>query len=214
MENYLEYIKPIKTQNAITKIENPIIIANTSTFMHRTSVFESSIPIIHFSGFEINKKHEIIINIINISSKIQRMSIIPPNETEFTIEYKKIGTLASGLSQQIKIYFNPSEYRYYKDFIRIRSENETLIIPLHGYPVINQIDFPSNISFGKVPLLKSVVKYLTLKCSIPINYSFSLNILQPHPYFNITPTGMYVHTSERNLTLYCIDIFGLLGCLY
>jgi hypothetical protein len=56
------------------------------------------------------------------------------------------------MAQKIVIKFRPLEYKYHYDCIRIHTEGQDLLIPIHGYPVINKVNFPTQISFGNAPL--------------------------------------------------------------
>jgi hypothetical protein len=62
------------------------------------------------------------------------------------------------MSQEIKIAFTASEYKYYYDSIRIHTEGQDLLIPLHGYPLLNRVEFPTLISFGNRPLCEPAKK--------------------------------------------------------
>lgn len=60
------------------------------------------------------------------------------------------------MSQKITVNFTPNEYKYHYDAIRIHTEGQDLLIPLHGYPVMNKVEFPTQISFGNTPLCEAV----------------------------------------------------------
>lgn len=124
--------------------------------------FEVSPPLVHFSGFEIGKQFRHVVRVINTAIKNQRMSIIPPSTQYFSVECEKKGMMAAGMSQAITVVFKPTEYKYYYDCIRIKAENQDLLIPLHGYPIMNEIDFPKNLSFGSVPLCEPAVKVICM----------------------------------------------------
>jgi hypothetical protein len=62
------------------------------------------------------------------------------------------------MSQQITIKFTASEYKYHYDSIRIHTEGQDLLIPLHGYPLLNKVEFPTQISFGNTPLCEPAKK--------------------------------------------------------
>ena len=91
------------------------------------------------------------------------------------------------MAQQVTVTFNPTEYKYHYDCIRIKSEDQTYIVPFHGYPVINKVDFPRIIKFSDAPLCEVMERKVTLKCSIPMPFGFSIQVLRPHPYFRIEP---------------------------
>ena len=127
------------------------------------------------------------VNIINISKQKVRMNILPLNSTVFKIYYKLVGSLAPGMSQKVRVKFTPSEYRYFYGCIRIHGEEEDLLVPIHAYPVLSMIDFPKYVQFGCCPLAEAAVRKIDLKSSVPIQFSFELDIIKPHPYFTIAP---------------------------
>ena len=50
------------------------------------------------------------------------------------------------------IEFRPTAWQYYFDTIRIRSDRlDDIVIPLHAYPVINDVIFPKRVLFRDVP---------------------------------------------------------------
>ena len=50
--------------------------------------------------------------------------------------------------------FNPEEYKYYYDTIKIHTENDNLVVPVHAYPVVPNLReiFPRLIDFGAVDI--------------------------------------------------------------
>ena len=135
-------------------MQRPKLDNNTKT--HYSSHFSSSPPVVHFSGLIAGQMQTQVISIINRSATSQRLLIVPPNTSFFNIEYEKRGLLAPGMAQKIKLTFLPEEFKYYYDAIKIRGEHQNLLVPIHGYPIINKIDFPSNFSFGTTPLCEPV----------------------------------------------------------
>lgn len=160
---------------------------------------ESTPKIIHFEGFEINKTYTQEIKITNVSNKIQRFQIVPPKSENnvFSFRYSKLGKLSPGISQIVCIEFSPLLYQYHKEFLRVRGEHETIMIPLHAYPVLNTVDFPRSITFEDLPIEDvAKKKTITLKCSIPVQFSYHISISKSHPYFSISPTSGMI-SAER-----------------
>lgn len=195
----------------------------------KAPVFSMSPSVVHFGGFKIGEDLEQSLSVVNCSPNSIRMLISPPESAFFTvlidsrvpgaklvsnvltnqISYTKSGTLAPGMSQQLVVSFHPSEYRYYYDCIRIRSPNQSYVVPLHGYPLLNKVNVPRILKFSDAPLCGTVQKVLlhfvhcghsaitlpayifpqkiTLRCSIPMPFYFSVQVLRPHPYFRIEP---------------------------
>jgi hypothetical protein len=91
------------------------------------------------------------------------------------------------MSQKVTIRFCAREYKYHYDCLRIHGDTENLLIPIHAYPVINKVDFPKQLSFGNCPLSEPAHKTITLRCSIPVSFAYEIEVVQPHPYFNIQP---------------------------
>lgn len=127
------------------------------------------------------------IDIINISTRIERMNILPLSSVVFKLDYSLIGSLAPGLSQKVRVRFYPKEYKYYYGCIRIHGEEDDLLVPIHAYPVLNVVEFPRTMKFGTCFLAEEAVKKIDLKCSLPIQFSFELDIIKPHPYITIAP---------------------------
>lgn len=45
--------------------------------------------VIHFGGFEVDKKHTVSLSIVNVSTEVLRMHIIPPQTKYFYVKYTK-----------------------------------------------------------------------------------------------------------------------------
>eukprot|EP00605_Chrysophyceae_sp_TOSAG23-4_P001987 GSChrysophyteH1.ASY1.ANO1.2201.1 assembled CDS len=92
------------------------------------------------------------------------------------------------MAQKITVRFLPTEYKYYHDYVRIQTDGKLFIlVPLHAYPVLNKLDFPRELRFGSVPLCEPKKKVIRLECSIPVDFSFSLEIVKTQPYFHVEP---------------------------
>jgi len=185
-EDLESYKKKKHTMVVVKTLTNPVPRPNES--IGKSEYFTASPSIVHFDGLVVGKLHEQVVSIINTSKVSQRLSIFPTSDPHFKLEYDKSGSLAPGMSQKITIKFRPEEYKYYHDFIRIQTDGQLyLLIPLHAYPVLNKIDFPANISFGNQPLCEPSTQMVTLKCSIPVDFSFEIEVVRPHPYYRIEP---------------------------
>ena len=60
------------------------------------------------------------------------------------------------MSQKLMVSFHPTEYRYYYDCIRIKSQDQSYVVPIHGYPLLNKIEIPRVIKFADAPLCGTV----------------------------------------------------------
>ena len=110
---------------------------------------------IHFDGFELNQIHVRDLHVINRSSDVLRVDILPPQISGFQIEYKKPQRLVPGFSIHVKIHFKPTQWQYYHDAIRIHTpeRDHHLIVPIHAYPII-LLDgiLPSCYQFANTPI--------------------------------------------------------------
>lgn len=144
--------------------------------------------VIQYGGFEVNKKQTIALSIVNVSTEVIRMHIIPPQTKYFYIKYTKNERLVPGLALECTVEFTPDEWRYYYDCIRINCpDEENLIIPIHAYPVMNTKDFPQLFNFPPVPVGHRMTKKFPLRCDAPIDFEFQLTYLQPHQAFSVHP---------------------------
>lgn len=149
--------------------------------------FVSTPALVHYGGFKVQETHVQVVTIVNRAKASRRLQILPPTTEFFKISYQKCGMLAAGMSIKISIKFIPSEYIYYYDCLRITSESQNLVVPIHAYPMINKIEFPKYIAFGDVALCEPISKKFSLRCSVPVDFGFHIEISRPHPYFKVEP---------------------------
>ena len=171
----------------VKTLVNPVPKPNES--IGQSAFFTASPAVVHFGGLVVGKVHEQIISVVNTSATAQRLYIYQPSDPAFKTEYEKNGSMAPGMSQKIKIKFTPKEYKYYHDYVRIQTEGGLyILVPLHAYPVLNKLEFPRNIVFSEAPLCEPQTRLLTLRCSIPVDFTFDIEVLRPHPYYAVSPT--------------------------
>eukprot|EP01135_Chromosphaera_perkinsii_P003986 Nk52_evm29s265 gene=Nk52_evmTU29s265 len=150
--------------------------------------FQVEPAMVHFPGIKLNHTHVQKLKIINRTGTQKRVIIVPPETPYFSIKYRKKTTLRPGLSEDIEVEFTPTEYKYYGDSIRLYCYgDQNLIIPIHGYPTINTIQFPTRVDFTKAAISQSVTKSIPLSSDVPIDFSFEVNIPKPHPFFTVFP---------------------------
>ena len=82
--------------------------------------------------------------------------------------------MAPGMSESLTVEFCPTEHRYYYDCIRVHSEEANLLIPLHAYPVMNEVKFPSRIDFGRCQVGELHVKEVNITCKVPIDFEYEI----------------------------------------
>jgi hypothetical protein len=63
-----------------------------------------------------------VMNIRNIHFVSTRVAIIPPTSPHFQIFYRKKGSLAPGMSEEVLVLFRPNKFEgFFHDFIRIQT---------------------------------------------------------------------------------------------
>ena len=172
----------------VKTLVNPV--PGPSEAIGKSLFFTATPAVVHFGGLVVGKVHEQVVSVVNTSSSAQRMYVYNPSDSAFKTEYIKQGSLAPGMSQKITIKFRPTEYKYYHDYVRIQTDGSRFIlIPLHAYPVLNKLEFPRSLPFGATPLCEPKTKVVTLHCSIPVDFSFDLEVVKPHPYYKVEPVS-------------------------
>lgn len=80
------------------------------------------------------------------------------------------------MHERLYIDFEPLEWRYHYDCIRIHSQAENLLIPIHGYPTLNAVEFPPRLDFGACVLNETQRKVARLTCNVPIQFEFRVEV--------------------------------------
>ncbi|XP_041637570.1 cilia- and flagella-associated protein 221 [Cheilinus undulatus] len=143
---------------------------------------------LHFTGFDLGRDHVRTLKIINVSSEVMDVHIISTQTEYFRTTYSKKSRLIPGLAYTLKVCFCPDEWRYYYDSIRVHCKGEeNLLVPVHAYPVIDDLQIPPHIHLSAVPLGQRVSHAIPLKCSCPIDFEFQVFVIQPHEAFSISP---------------------------
>ncbi|TNN56071.1 Cilia- and flagella-associated protein 221 [Liparis tanakae] len=152
------------------------------------SLIHAEPPELHFSGFELRKDYIKYLKLINISSEVVNIHIIPTQTEHFQTTYTKKYRLIPGLAYTLKVRLCPDEWRYFYDCIRVHCKGEeNLLIPVHAYPVIDDLHIPPRIDLSVVPLGQSVHHAIPLRCSCPVDFEFQVYVIQPHEAFSIHP---------------------------
>ena len=181
MSSFAEEVNPLEVPSLLLKKKklkplDPLTQKYNFDKIGTNDFIITSPSIIKFEGFETMKLNIKTLKIINNSTKIQRVHILPPGSAFFRLNFKKKGNIAPGMSELISVHFTPSEYKYFYDVIRIHTEDESIQVPIHAYPVLDRKQlrdvFPKLIDFGIKDIGTRSVKSFKIKCQIPLNFEF------------------------------------------
>ncbi|XP_040888487.1 cilia- and flagella-associated protein 221 [Toxotes jaculatrix] len=191
----------VEESRSRASIPNHLLDSKIYAKLKSNSLIQAEPPELHFSGFELGKDYLKILKLINISSEVMNIHIIPTQTKHFQTTYTKKYRLIPGLAYTLKVRFCPDEWRYFYDCVRVHCKGEeNLLIPVHAYPVIDDLHIPPHIDLSAVPLGQSVSHAIPLRCSCPIDFEFQVHIIQPHEAFSIHPlTGVIPANGEVEL---------------
>ncbi|GAQ81457.1 hypothetical protein KFL_000800340 [Klebsormidium nitens] len=170
------------------KVVNTLTNNRVYSKVGSNTFFEVSPPIVHFGGYVVGQTHRQVVRIINCSGCSRRVTVIPPATPFFSVHFTKKGLLAPGMAEELTVEFRPQEWQYYHDVIKLHTEDENLIVPLHGYPVLNQVVFPKRVDLGYCDLGDCRVREVRLECEVPIQFEFELTVANPLPELSISPS--------------------------
>ncbi|XP_061666621.1 cilia- and flagella-associated protein 221 isoform X4 [Syngnathoides biaculeatus] len=146
---------------------------------------------LHFSGFKLEKdyvKSVVSKRLINISSRVLNIHIIPTQTKHFRTNYAKKCRLIPGLAYTVKVKFCPHEWTRVSDCIRVHCEDdENLLIPVHAYPATSHVHIPTRVDLPAVPLGQSVSYTIPLSCRSPADLEFEVHLIESHEAFSIHP---------------------------
>lgn len=195
----MELVEPKKTVH----VPNHLLETKTFAKVGQNALIHTKPSVIHFEGFEVGEKQTRKLVLLNASSDILRMHIIPPQSRHFYIRYTKPARMVAGMTLECLVEFTPDEWRYYYDCIRIHCPGEeNIIVPIHGYPIMSTKEFPRHYTFQSIPVGHRLSKAFPLRCMAPIDFEFSFKYIQPHPAFLIEPlSGIVPANGQVEITV-------------
>ncbi|KAK6165253.1 hypothetical protein SNE40_022213 [Patella caerulea] len=181
----MEIVEPVKKNQYVP---NHILETKTFAKVGKNSMIHAQPTTIHFDGFNTFTRQSQTLSIVNASTEVICIHIIPPQTKHFSIKYIKNKRMVPGLTLDCVIEFEGDEWRYYYDCVRINCQGEeNLMIPLHAYPVLNLKEFPQNFVFPPVPVGETMSQTFPLKCEVPVDFEYQLEYIRPHPFFTVKP---------------------------
>ncbi|KAL4086162.1 hypothetical protein PRIC1_014784 [Phytophthora ramorum] len=174
---------------------------------------------VHFGGFQLERSNQQRVRVHNNSSKAVRLRYtFPTGKKGFRATFvsaDRPSFVSAGLCEEILVSFAPpAGFQYYYDCIQVRCEevaygsstdvarSGATLIPLHAYPMVNEVEFPSRMDFGVVPRSTCARKYVDITCSVPVEFEYELRVTKPHPAFTVFPlTGTIPPRGEARIEL-------------
>ncbi|KAG6610918.1 Primary ciliary dyskinesia protein 1 [Phytophthora cinnamomi] len=174
---------------------------------------------VHFGGFELERPAQQRVRVHNNSAKAVRLRYtFPTGKKGFRATFasaERPSFVSAGLSEEILVSFSPpAGFQYYYDCIQVRCEevaygsstdvarSGATLIPLHAYPMVNEVAFPSRMDFGVVPRGTCARKCVDITCSVPVEFEYELRVTKPHPAFTVFPlTGTIPPRGEARIEL-------------
>ena len=161
--------------NEDDKIFRNVLDSLAFDLIGRNLYAEAKPSVVDFNFSQLNEKQKKALRITNITTVASRVTVIPPSTSAFEIFFRKKGTLAPGISEEIFVIFKPTEWVHYTDSIKVMTRGGShLLIPIRGIPGTPVVNIPRYIDFGVVSINETATRKLTLENKVPIEYSFEL----------------------------------------
>jgi hypothetical protein len=173
-----------------SEVVNPLVKKYSYKNVGSNGVITVEPEVLNFAGFyELNKTYTMKAKVINSSNVPQRVNILPPMTPFFTVKYSKKGMIPTNSAEEIYIQFNPTEYKYYYDCVRIHGAG--IILPIHAYPVINRTQerlLPKLINMREVPGADGAfTKKIYIECDSPVTFEYVIEWDEQHPDIYVSP---------------------------
>ncbi|TYZ64066.1 hypothetical protein PybrP1_003083 [[Pythium] brassicae (nom. inval.)] len=156
---------------------------------------------VHFGGFALRQRYEQRVLVTNNNTKPVRLRFVLPSKgfAHVTFARERRPLLPAGLSEELVVAFTPIAFQYHYDCIQVRAEEVayasntdtvllgSCVVPIHAYPVLNDVRFPTRMDFGAVPRGGVGRRHFDLTCSVPIEFEYELELAKAHPSFTVFP---------------------------
>ncbi|ETN10969.1 hypothetical protein PPTG_09992 [Phytophthora nicotianae INRA-310] len=174
---------------------------------------------VHFGGFALERSVQQRVRVHNNSAKAVRLRYtFPTGKKGFRATFANADRpsfVSAGLCEEILVSFAPpAGFQYYYDCIQVQCEevaygssadvarSGATLIPLHAYPMVNEVAFPTRIDFGVVARGTCARKFFDITCSVPVEFEYELRVTKPHPAFTVFPlTGTISPRGEARIEL-------------
>ncbi|CAL8290250.1 unnamed protein product [Lota lota] len=141
---------------------------------------------LHFNGFSLGKGYQKVLKLINISSEVINIHILPTQTKYFRTTYTKKYRLIPGLAYAVTVHFCPDQWRYFYDCLRVHCKvDRFLFVSLAAHPSASD-----TFSLTLSPLLSLP----SLSLSLPLLSLPSLSLSLSH-YREISHT--HTHTPHN-----------------
>ncbi|TRZ02507.1 hypothetical protein DNTS_000083 [Danionella cerebrum] len=118
--------------------------------LKKNNVVQAEPSELHFRGFEVGKEYKKLLKLVNISSDVLSIHILPPMTQHFQIKYSKKCRLVPGLAYTITVLFRPDGWHYFSDNIRVHGEGEeNLLVPVFAYPCYGTADITLQLTISQ-----------------------------------------------------------------
>ena len=187
----------------------PPTTSGTYSAVGGNELFRVRPPVMHFGGFEIGQTLRQTFVVTNVGPVARRVIVAPPTTAHFELRSRRPrGLLAPGMSDTVTVSFTPNELRYYYDCVRVKAEggagsskggsnegagsntsgtSNNLLLPIHAYPVMNEVAFPSVVDFGLRAAGETHRKTIAMTCKTPIAFEFELALTTESGAFDVRP---------------------------
>jgi hypothetical protein len=169
-------------------------------------IFSAEPSVINF-GIDGSGPFRQTLRIRNVSNDVRRVHVLVPTSNAFSVIFnKKVhplppqshphpqGDLPPGFTEDLQIEYRPptlDKISYTSDSVRIQSDGDPLVVPIHIFPTLSMANLPPKIDFGPVELASSAMRRFELKSAIGVAFQFRIDAIKSCPAFIVDPPEGY-----------------------